>query len=116
MTNFPSIAGHCPMGCGETLQRRDSDGAIVCQGSACSRPEAVHELLQVQETEHVVQFGAQGFTVLHPLRERLDDTLMTCDLHLYCARMPGPPDEGVGRYRATDFGPNRWVFLRTAEA
>lgn len=113
MSNIEMVSGFCPMGCGATLRRRDSDAAIVCTGNACPRPEAVHELLQVQETEHVVQFGEGGFTVLHPLRERLDDSLMICDLHLHCARMPGPPEAGTGRYRATDFGSD-WVFVRSA--
>ena len=86
-------------------------GAIVCARPGCPRPDAVNTLLGDQETEHIVQFDAAGFTIRHPLRERLDDALMQCELHSYCAGLPGPPPhDGSGRYRATFLGPRDWVF------
>lgn len=97
------------MGCGQTLARRDDDGTIRCYRLGCPRPEAVDTILREPETDHIVQFDDDGFTIRYPLRERLDDALMQCDLHHYCARLDGPPDEGCGRYRATtDHG--IWAF------
>lgn len=89
-TDGTSIPGYCPMGCGTTLFRA-SGGYITCRSLACPRPDAVSDLLRDRETEHLVTFDEQTFTVRHPLRERLDDALMTCDLHTFCAELPGPP-------------------------
>lgn len=92
------INGHCPMGCGETLFV-GKDGYLTCSKLKCPRPTAADELLADRETEHVVEFGETGFTVRHPLRERLDDELMRCQLHEHIAALTGPPVK-PGRYRA----------------
>ncbi|MGW0578323.1 DUF6085 family protein [Streptomyces sp. NPDC002920] len=112
MSAGSSVAGHCPMGCGETLQRRAADGIIVCSAAGCPRPNAVDVILREPETEHIVQFDEDGFTIRHPLRERLDDALMRCELHRFCAGLPGPPVGDNGRCRATFLGPRDWVFQR----
>jgi hypothetical protein len=101
------------MGCGETLQRHAAVGAIICMAATCPRPDAVARILRDQETEHIVQFDEDGFTIRHPLRERLDDALMQCELHRFCVSLPGPPREGSGRYRSIHLGPTDWVFQRT---
>lgn len=92
------IAGYCPMGCGRTLFVGEG-GYVTCSLIGCPRPDAVADILADRETEHVVKFDADTFTVRHPLRERLDDALMTCDLHEYIAGLPGPPIR-PGQYRA----------------
>lgn len=99
MSEFPSVPGYCPMGCGQTLIAA-ADGYITCTHLQCPCPEAVSTLLEDSETEHVVEFKAAEFTVRHPLRERLDDDLFDCDLHAHIAALPGPPVQ-PGRYRAT---------------
>lgn len=91
------IEGHCPMGCGKTLFVGVS-GRITCGYVQCPRPNAVDKLLADREIEHLVTFDEQGFTIRHPLRERLDEQLMTCDLHKLCASLPGPPPQ-LGTYR-----------------
>lgn len=98
MTDHPDISGYCPMGCGRTLFVGQG-GYITCAFVTCPRPDAVADLLADWETEHVVEFGDTGFTVRHPLRERLDDELMRCPLHEHIARLDGPPVR-PGRYRA----------------
>src|ERR1700734_726671 len=90
MPDDRKVQGCCPMGCGETLTLA-AEGCVTCMSLRCPRPDAVTVLLGDQETEHVVVFGAAEFTVRHPLRERLDDALMDCDLHHDIAAMPGPP-------------------------
>lgn len=93
------IPGYCPMGCGDTLFA-GSGGYITCSWIACPRPDAVSVILEEKETQHIVVFGKSNFTVRHPLRERLDDALMACDLHDHIAALDGPP-VALGRYRAT---------------
>ncbi len=90
------VAGFCPAGCGATLFLGEG-GRIACISPACPRPDAAAVLLSDSECEHVVQITWAGFTLRHPLRERLDDALMTCRLHEYLANpvAPLPP----GRYR-----------------
>jgi Family of unknown function (DUF6085) len=92
------LAGYCPMGCGQTLFAADG-GHITCRRLTCPRPTAVTDLLEDRETEHIVEFDPRTFTIRHPLRERIDDALLTCDLHDYVSRLDGPPVQ-PGRYRA----------------
>lgn len=101
------VPGYCPMGCGQTLFAA-SGGYITCSRDTCPRPDAVSDLLNDAETEHVVSFGARTFTVRHPLRERLDDALMDCQLHNDIAAMSGPPVQ-PGRYRAYGSG-GHWTW------
>lgn len=93
-----AITGYCPMGCGRTLFLADG-GYPTCTYIRCPRPDAVSDLLEDRETEHIVVFGDDTFTVRHPLRERLDDALMECKLHEHIAGLDGPPVR-PGRYRA----------------
>ncbi|MFF0597886.1 DUF6085 family protein [Streptomyces antibioticus] len=108
------VTGYCPMGCGETLQRAP-DGTVACTDTTCPRPHAITAILLERETEHIVQFDPDGFTIRHPLRERLDDALMHCELHRFCVSRSGPPAEGPGRYRAIHLGPRDWAFQRIGE-
>ncbi|GAA0374812.1 hypothetical protein GCM10009530_26670 [Microbispora corallina] len=95
------------MGCGRTLFVADG-GYITCSYLHCPRPTAVADLLEDRETEHIVQFHAETFTVRHPLRERLDDALMSCDLHDHIHGLDGPPVR-PGRYRARN-SDGRWTW------
>lgn len=101
------IRGNCPMGCGQTLVAWN-DGVIGCVSATCPRPQAVRELLDDGETEHVVDIDADGFTIKHPLCERLDDHLFDCGLHPYMASWTGPALDD-GRYRAGRSA-NGWAF------
>lgn len=92
------IVGYCPMGCGETLFA-GAGGHITCSYITCPRPTAVDELLADNETAHIVEFKDHTFTVRHPLRERLDDALMSCTLFDHIRDLSGPPVT-PGRYRA----------------
>src|SRR4051812_32080115 len=97
MTEDQWVQGYCPLGCGPTLHRNDQD-MIVCRKEGCPQPTAVSSIIADRESEHVVTFEPAGFTVRHPLRERLDDELIRCLLHEYLALLPGPP-KPPGRYR-----------------
>lgn len=105
---FPVVKGFCPMGCGSTLFVA-SGGYVTCSFIHCPNPTAVSDLLADREVEHVVQFDEDDFTVRHPLRERLGDALMDCELHHFIAELDGPP-VALGRYRAS-FS-NRWHWTK----
>jgi hypothetical protein len=105
------VTGYCPMGCGQTLSL-GAGGHVTCGRIGCPRPDAVSDLLDDNEAQHIVSFGADGFTVRHPLRERLDDALMRCALHEHIAAMDGPP-VAPGRYRALGDG-SGWTWEAVA--
>lgn len=77
----------------------DDHGELSCLRVDCKRPRAAGELLADPETEHIVVFDEHGFTIQHPLRERLDAELFTCGLHEHLRAHDGPPG-APGRYRA----------------
>lgn len=76
LTAAHGIAPACPV-CGSDLavdQRRQ----LLCTDRACTRPSAAAELLSEGETEHIVTLSEDGYSVKHPIRERLDDELLDC--------------------------------------
>jgi hypothetical protein len=103
----PEVRGHCPMGCGETLFL-GSGGYVTCARVECPRPDAASGILEERETEHIVVSEEDSFSVAHPLKERLEDTLFDCPLHLYLRGLDAAP-VGPGRYRVRDRG-NSWEF------
>lgn len=103
-----TIAGHCPMGCGTTLFV-GSGGYITCSFINCPRPDAVAVILAERETEHIVQLKRHDFSILHPLRERLDNELLRCDLHAYLVGLDGPPRQ-PGRYCARKAIDGTWTW------
>ncbi len=96
----PRVAGHCPMGCGETLSLGEG-GHVTCSTVKCPDPVAVDKLLSVPpEYGHIVVFDIDGdtFTIAHPIVERLTGDLEHCPLQSYLCYLVGPP-VGPGRYR-----------------
>jgi hypothetical protein len=100
------------MGCGTTLFL-GSGGYVTCSRASCPRPDATASILEDGEYEHLVEIGETGFTVRHPLRERLDDQLLRCDLHARLAAAAGPPHR-PGRYRVYEMADadRPWSFVR----
>lgn len=93
------VAGHCPMGCGQTLRHRPNTGRIACTAGDCPRPLAITELLAAPPvTEHLINYDDVGWTIQHPLHERLDGSLMGCEATEIA---DGLPEDGYGTYRAT---------------
>ncbi len=92
-----TVMGFCPACGGESLFLGDG-GYVTCGRVECPRPDAVSEILSEREIHHIVHLYEATFTVLHPLRERLDQALLTCDLHAILAGADGPP-AAPGTYR-----------------
>ena len=104
-----AITGNCPMGCGEGLILGEG-GVLWCADLLCPRPTAAAEILADPEAGHLIDITLDGqFTIRHPLRERLDDALMRCGLHVLLAADDAPWLE-PGRYRAA--GEPDWSFTR----
>jgi hypothetical protein len=95
---FQRVAGHCPA-CGATSLFLGSGGYVTCSVIECPNPTAVADLLEDGETEHVVTFTEKGFTIRHPLIERVNGQLEDCPLHRYVLALSGPLVH-PGRYRA----------------
>jgi hypothetical protein len=89
-----AVAGFCPMGCGQTLTlgaTGPGGGRVWCSATDCPEPEAVSHILGDHRTEHIVALREDDFTVKHPLRERLDDALMSCVIDEHLTSLSSPP-------------------------
>lgn len=104
------VQGFCPMGCGQTLYRSEA-GRVWCDNVDCTDDAAVHRLLEDQETEHIVRIGTGGFTIRHPLRERVNDELIRCTLTEHI-RWVGHDHMSPGDYRATHDKDAGWDLVR----
>lgn len=96
---YQNVRGYCPMGCGETLFLGEG-GCVTCAEIECPMPDAVHNLLsELPETGHIGTFADDnGFTLTHPLRERIGETLDQCPMHRHLKSLDGPP-VAPGKYR-----------------
>lgn len=103
-----AVQGHCPV-CGGCSLFLAEGGHVTCSRLECPRPTAVDELLANRETDHVVVLQPKTFTVRHPLRERLDDELLTCDVHQRIRGLDGPPRQ-PGTYRVTVLPGGSWMW------
>lgn len=96
---------------------RDSGGTMHTAGAAAA--DAVLDLLEPID-EHLVDFGDEHFTVIHPLTERFAGAMHDCELHRWVRELGGPPEAGLGRYRAVrrepdtyseDYGAEPWELV-----
>jgi hypothetical protein len=85
------------MGCGETLFV-GSGGYVTCSFIGCPKPDAASDILGESETDHIVEFTDLGWTIQHPLRDRVEGALFTCPATMACQMLDGPP-VAAGRYR-----------------
>jgi Family of unknown function (DUF6085) len=106
------VNGFCPE-CGTPALRVSDGGDVYCTWSSCPRPNAAGQILRDSEIQHVVQLGERTFNLLHPLRERLGDRLLTCNLLDWIAEQPTPPYD-PGRYRVTGDGSTEQMWTRLA--
>jgi hypothetical protein len=88
------------MGCGETLEVV-SAGRIMCQEPTCPRPYAVRDLLKDNRVGHVAEFAADGFTLHHPMHERVSDQFQNCSV-IRELRSHTTPPVGPGRYQVVE--------------
>lgn len=104
-----TVAGYCPI-CGSASLMLGEGGYITCTRADCPRPDAVADLLADRQTEHIVWIRDDGYTVRHPLRERLADQLLTCKVDEYMAELPRAP-LAPGKYLLCDSVPWAWSRL-----
>lgn len=104
------VNGHCPMGCGETLFLGEG-GYVTCSYVDCPKPDAVATILEDNETEHIARFDGEGFSLMHPLRERLDGELFNCGVHLGLRAFAEMPVPEPGIYRVEPTTPQTFTKL-----
>lgn len=95
ITDLPAL--RCPMGCGATLHLMPV-GVIRCLARKCPEPMAASMILADEETEHVVVYKGGTYVVRHPLRERIGDALVECELAAAVFCLSDHPQQD-GRYR-----------------
>lgn len=105
MPPIRDVVGYCPMGCGPRLHVM-SGGMIMCLAPECPDPGAVTGIISDPETEHVADITSDGWTLKHPLRERVGDGLFACGAGRALAQF----DE-AGKLPA----PGRWRFRLDAD-
>ncbi len=107
------VQGYCPA-CGLNSLFLASGGYVTCSRIDCPNPSVVSDILDDRETEHIVTLYTNGFTIRHPLRERLGDAMLDCKLHEQLERRSGPPAL-PGQYRVymgDDFPAHAWEPVR----
>lgn len=104
---YPKVRGYCPMGCGDTLFL-GAGGYVTCSYINCPRPDAVADIIAECETEHIVTVYRDTWSAKHPLRERLNNELLTCGIGDDLQSRKGPPRR-PGTYRVVRDG-NGWSW------
>lgn len=66
-------------------------------------------------TEHLVNFTEDGWTIQHPLAEREHHDLFDCAWNTILHDLDGPPPEGLGVYEATFDSDDVPVYRRVQE-
>lgn len=93
------------MGCGETLFVGEG-GRITCSWKECPDPAAVDKILADEETNHIIELREDGYTIQHPLKERIDDGLFACNLQSAFSKavvLHGEVPLDLGRYRVVRY-------------
>lgn len=106
------VLGYCPMGCGETLFLA-AQGIVQCVHPDCPDLDAVTRVIFEPEIQHVVTLQEDGWQAKHPLRERIGDELLTCEIGNAVLIMCGQRVE-PGKYRVmrSPIGPGGWSWER----
>jgi Family of unknown function (DUF6085) len=66
----------------------------------------------VETTGHIVKVDAKGFTLKHPVAERIDDKLFDCQIHNDLVALP----VADGVYAIVENGSGGWSFEPEARA
>lgn len=93
----PRINGYCPACAAPELVMDYATAQLRCDSPGCPQPDAAHVILQDTQVDHVVTFTADGFTLRHPVRERVNDDLLRCEVHRWI--FEHDPGLTPGRYK-----------------
>lgn len=106
------VQGFCPMGCGAGTLALGTTGRVMCVADRCANPFATTLILGDEDNmHHVVQLTEQEFAMNHPLKERLDEQLFDCSLHLFLRTLPRAPQRpGLYRVIASEVTPKNWYY------
>lgn len=102
MSTLPGI--YCPScGAPDLVVTANKGGLLRCTYVMCPEPDALERILADPRIhQHTVRLDEEGWTVRHPLIERLDDRLFTCSLNHYLSSDDALLNAMVpGEYEAT---------------
>src|ERR1017187_5858481 len=103
------IDGYCPS-CGSRQLVASDDGQILCKQEGCALPSAASQILnQGGETGHILESRDDGWTLMHPLRERLEGGLFRWAV-ADTVNAIGPPAM-LGYYRILAAAGTAWEYL-----
>jgi hypothetical protein len=76
---------YCPAcGAPDIVVTANKGGLLRCTYVVCPDPRALEKVLSDPRLhQHIVRLDEDGWTVRHPLIERIDDRLFTCSLNHY---------------------------------
>lgn len=116
MPRANKVAGYCPNCGGESLFLGEG-GYVTCSRLECGAPTLAAELLDIRETDHIVELTEHDFRIIHPLKERVQADpfeMFDCELHQWLKARSGPPMK-PGRYIVRK-GEATWHFEAVAGA
>lgn len=103
------VKGYCPS-CGNETLFLGEGGYVTCSLIGCENPTAASDILfDGKETCHLATFTDDAWSIKHPLIERIDNALLSCDLFTEMGGRSGPPVK-PGTYRVTPDGEGGWNF------
>jgi hypothetical protein len=102
------------MGCGDALAL-GSDGHVLCTFATCPNPGAADHLLHLPYG-HTVVFGRLGWTIEHPLQERLDGSLVDCSANVFVRGVVSRGPLAHGRYALHHARNAEWTMERLPAA
>jgi len=111
---YRPVDGICPA-CGKQYlgiavwHRSEEASRVHCWNILCPDPKAVWKILNRPDTDHVAWFGQHGWTLQHPLKERVDDKLASCPATAWMQRHIPAEADRPGLYRMTEDG-DGWCF------
>jgi 16S rRNA C967 or C1407 C5-methylase (RsmB/RsmF family) len=79
-------------------QRDSIDRLVAVRNSLSAKVQELTKLLEDYghgERRHLLKISEEGFALQHPLHERKDGKLLTCDLHSSLAATMRPPEPGL---------------------
>ncbi|QGF20328.1 hypothetical protein SEA_SIXAMA_178 [Gordonia phage Sixama] len=102
------VKGVCPE-CGERSLVVTPTHDLVCQNNDCVDRYCLTKLLSFATPHHIVKLTTRDYVIQHPLRERKEQQLFTCQLDTYIRSQVAPP-AAPGLYHAIEVPDGSWTW------
>lgn len=111
-----NVNGYCPA-CGKQTLVLSVLSNLRCRNTACPDRNVAHTMLSRPSHHHVVRLTNAGYKIRHPLAERVDDQLFSCELDRYLSSCFTAP-QAIGTYtvvareKRAENQSERWEWIR----